>query len=102
MAEVTITMDNFKEVVLDSDKPVLVDFWATWCQPCQMLGPVIREIADEYEDKIVVGKVDIDSQQDLAEKYGIQSIPCVLLFKNGEVAGRSVGYKPKSEIIKMF
>lgn len=102
MAEVTLTKDNFKEVVLDADKPVLVDFWATWCQPCQMLGPIIKEIAEEYEGKAVVGKVDVDSQQELAAEYGIQSIPCVICFKNGQVAERMVGYRPKQDIVKML
>ena len=80
-----ITDASFEEVVLKSDKPVLVDFWATWCGPCRMLGPVIEEIATEYEGRVVVGKVDVDSNQEYAAKYGVRNIPTVLVFQNGEV-----------------
>ena len=90
-----ITDASFDEVVLKSDKPVLVDFWATWCGPCGMLGPVIEEVAKEYEGKVVVGKVDVDSNQEFAAKYGVRNIPTVLVFKNGEVVGRQVGVAPK-------
>jgi thioredoxin len=91
-----ITDASFEEVVLKSDKPVLVDFWATWCGPCRMLGPVIEEIATEYEGRVVVGKVDVDSNQDYAAKYGVRNIPTVLVFQNGEVVGRQVGVAPKN------
>ncbi|WP_315500254.1 thioredoxin [Capnocytophaga gingivalis] len=91
-----ITDASFEEVVLKSDKPVLVDFWATWCGPCRMLGPVIEEIATEYEGRVVVGKVDVDSNQEYAAKYGIRNIPTVLVFQNGEVVGRQVGVAPKN------
>ena len=91
-----ITDASFEEVVLKSDKPLLVDFWATWCGPCRMLGPVIEEIAKEYEGKVVVGKVDVDSNQDYAAKYGVRNIPTVLVFKNGEVVGRQVGVASKN------
>ena len=91
-----ITDASFEEVVLKSDKPVLVDFWATWCGPCRMLGPVIEEIATEYEGRVVVGKVDVDSNQDYAAKYGVRIIPTVLVFQNGEVVGRQVGVAPKN------
>ncbi|MEB3005331.1 thioredoxin [Capnocytophaga sp. G2] len=90
-----ITDASFDEVVLKSDKPVLVDFWATWCGPCRMLGPVIEEVAKEYEGKVVVGKIDVDSNQEFAAKYGVRNIPTVLVFKNGEVVGRQVGVAPK-------
>ena len=91
-----ITDASFEEVVLKSDKPVLVDFWATWCGPCRMLGPVIEEIATEYEGRVVVGKVDVDSNQEYTAKYGVRNIPTVLVFQNGEVVGRQVGVAPKN------
>ena len=90
-----ITDASFDEVVLKSDKPVLVDFWATWCGPCRMLGPVIEELATEYEGRVVVGKVDVDNNQEFAAKYGLRNIPTVLVFKDGEVVGRQVGVAPK-------
>ena len=90
-----ITDASFDEVVLKSDKPVLVDFWATWCGPCRMLGPVIEELATEYEGRVVVGKVDVDNNQEFASKYGVRNIPTVLVFKDGEVVGRQVGVAPK-------
>ena len=90
-----ITDASFDEVVLKSDKPVLVDFWATWCGPCRMLGPVIEELATEYEGRVVVGKVDVDNNQEFAAKYGVRNIPTVLVYKDGEVVGRQVGVAPK-------
>ena len=80
-----ITDENFEKLVLKSDKPVLVDFWAAWCGPCRMVGPVIEEISNEYSDKAVVGKVDIDSNQEYAAKYGVRNIPTVLVFNKGEI-----------------
>ena len=91
-----ITDATFDEVVLKSDKPVLVDFWAAWCGPCRMVGPVIEEIAKDYEGKAIVGKVDVDANQEFAAKYGVRNIPTVLLFKNGEVIDKQVGVAPKS------
>lgn len=90
-----ITDATFEQVVLNSDKPVMVDFWATWCGPCKMVGPIIDEISNEYEGKAVVGKVDVDANQEFAAKYGVRNIPTVLVFQNGEVVGRQVGASPK-------
>ncbi len=91
-----ITDASFEETVLKSDKPVMVDFWAAWCGPCRMVGPIIEQISDEYKGKAVVGKVDVDANQEFAAKYGVRNIPTVLIFKNGEVVGRQVGVAPKN------
>ncbi|MGB0376315.1 MAG: thioredoxin [Flavobacteriaceae bacterium] len=91
-----ITDATFEEVVLNSEKPVIVDFWAAWCGPCRMVGPIIDELSQEYEGKAVVGKVDVDANQEFAAKYGVRNIPTVLLFKNGELVNRQVGVAPKT------
>ena len=90
-----ITDATFEEVVLKSDKPVMVDFWAAWCGPCRMVGPIIDELSAEYEGKVVIGKVDVDANQEFAAKYGVRNIPTVLVFHNGEVVGKQVGVAPK-------
>ena len=102
MAEVILTEKNFEEEVLKSDMPVLVDFWATWCGPCRMLAPTIAKIAEEQEGVIKVGKIDVDDEPELAAKYGIASIPTLMVFKNGEVVKSSVGVQPKPMIEAML
>ena len=102
MAEITITTENFEKEVLQSAQPVLLDFWATWCGPCMMLAPTIAEIAEEYAGRVKVGKVNVDEQPELANEYGITSIPTLLLFKDGKVADQSVGYRPKEQITRML
>lgn len=96
--EVTITTDNFESEVLQSPVPVLVDFWAEWCMPCKMVAPVLAEIAQEYEGKAKIGKLNVDEQADLAAKYNIVSIPTMLLFKDGEVVQQQVGAAPKEQL----
>lgn len=100
--EVVLTVENFETEVLKSDIPVLVDFWATWCGPCRMIAPVIEEIANDYEGKIKVGKINVDEQGELAVKYGISSIPTLLLFKGGEVVKKTLGYMPKDAVEKFI
>ena len=91
-----ITDANFDELVLKSDIPVMVDFWAEWCGPCRMLGPIIEEVSNEYEGKAVVGKLDVDSNQEFAAKFGVRNIPTVLVFNGGELVKRQVGVSPKN------
>lgn len=93
---IEITDQNFSETVSGSDKPVLVDFWAVWCGPCRMVGPIVEELAQEYEGKAVIGKLDVDSNPGISMEFGIRSIPTLLIFKNGKVVDKIVGAVPKS------
>ena len=101
MAEIAITTSNFEEVVLKSDVPVLVDFWAAWCGPCKMLSPIVKEIAEEVEG-IKVGKVNVDEEPDLAMKYKIMSIPTIMVFKDGEVVNKAIGMQTKAGLLEML
>lgn len=90
---------NFEEVVLQSDKPVIVDFWAEWCGPCRMVGPIVEEMATEYEGKAVIAKMDVDNNPGIPAKYGVRNIPTILFFKGGEVVDKQVGAVPKSALV---
>jgi thioredoxin 1 len=96
---IELTDQNFNEVVLQSDKPVIVDFWAEWCGPCRMVGPIVEEIGNDYAEKALVGKLDVDSNPNITRQYSIRNIPTVLFFKNGEVADKQVGAVPKSNLV---
>ena len=100
--EIELYKETFEQEVLQSDIPVLVDFWATWCGPCKMIAPIVKEIADEYDGKIVVGKVNVDEEPDLTMQYNVSSIPTLMVFKNGQLVNKAVGYREKDEILKML
>ena len=100
--EIELTAENFNEEVLESDLPVLVDFWATWCGPCRMMAPIVEEIASEYDGKVNVGKINVDDEPELANAFEIDSIPTLMVFKNGEVAGTLVGLRKKEDIVALF
>ena len=97
-----ITKSNYDAEVMKSDIPVLLDFWASWCGPCKMLSPIIEEIEQEYAGKVKVGKVNVDDEMELAQQFGVASIPTVVLIKNGAVAATSIGYRPKEDIVAML
>lgn len=100
--KIELYKETFEQEVLQSDIPVLVDFWATWCGPCKMIAPIVKEIADEYDGKILVGKVNVDEEPDLTMQYNVSSIPTLMVFKNGQLVNKSVGYREKDEILKML
>ena len=100
--EIELTNANFDAEVLQSELPVLVDFWATWCGPCMMLGPIVAEVAAEYAGRVKVGKVNVDNAPELAARYGITSIPALLLFRKGEVARTSVGFVKKADVVALL
>ncbi len=100
MAEITVTKDNFEQEVLKADLPVLVDFWATWCGPCRMLGPELEKLAEEQEGKLIVAKVNVDEEEELAEQFGVMSIPTMIVFKNGEKKGQRVGFSKKEDVLQ--
>ncbi|GAB4291622.1 MAG: thioredoxin [Ignavibacteriaceae bacterium] len=100
MKPITITDDNFETEVLKSDLPVLIDFWAEWCGPCKIIAPVVEEIAREYDGKAKVGKLDVDNNQQTSIKYGVRSIPTLLIFKNGKLLDTIIGAVPKNQIVQ--
>ena len=101
MSVITVTKDNFDDVVIKSEKPVLLDFWAPWCGPCRMMSKVIDEIAEDAVD-FVVGKVNVDEEQELAQQFGVMSIPSLFVLKNGDITARSLGAKPKAQVLEML
>ena len=101
MSVLELTLDNFEAEVLQSDKPVLIDFWATWCGPCRMIAPFIEQIADEHPE-YVIAKIDVDEEPELAQAFGIQSIPTLVVIKNGEVVNTAMGARPKAAILELL
>lgn len=102
MAELKITRENFENEVMKSYIPVLIDFWAPWCGPCQMMGPIIEQLAEEYEGKAKVGKVNVDEEGELSQAFGVMSIPTIVLVKDGKVVKQAVGARPKTEVEAML
>ncbi len=102
MAEIKLTKQNFEDEVLKSDRPVLVDFWASWCGPCRMIAPVVSEIAEEAAERFKVGKVNVDEEQELAALFQIMSIPTLMVFKDGKPVNTVVGFRPKAALLEML
>ena len=102
MAELKITRENFENEVMKSNIPVLIDFWAPWCGPCQMMGPIIEQLVEEYEGKAKVGKVNVDEEGELSQAFGVMSIPTIVLVKDGKVVKQAVGARPKTEVEAML
>lgn len=102
MAEIKFTKENFEQEVVKSDKPVLIDFWASWCGPCKMFAPVVAQIAEEYDGKVKVGKVNVDDEPELAAAFNVASIPTVVIVKDGKIADVAVGFRTKDDIIEML
>jgi len=102
VSSIAITVDNFQSEVLQSPVPVLLDFWAPWCGPCKMIKPVIEQIAEEYTGRLKVGEINVDDESPLAEQHGIASIPTLIVYKNGELAGQKTGAAPKNDIVSLF
>ena len=99
---VEITKENFEEIVLKNQLPVLVDFWATWCGPCKMISPIIEELSEELDGKVVFGRLNVDKQPEIAMQFQVMSIPTLILFKNGEIANKKVGFMPKDKLTEML
>lgn len=102
MAELKITRENFENEVMKSNIPVLIDFWAPWCGPCRMMGPIIEQLAEEYEGKAKVGKVNVDEEGELSQAFGVMSIPTIVLVKDGKIVKQAVGARPKAEVEAML
>lgn len=102
MAELKITRENFENEVMKSNIPVLIDFWAPWCGPCRMMGPIIEQLAEEYEGKAKVGKVNVDEEGELSQAFGVMSIPTIVLVKDGKIVKQAVGARPKPEVEAML